>query len=110
MFAGMVGWVGYVMKGPAELTGLAGTGAFIFATPLDFARFAHVLPQYGCTMGPSTYLGLPMQFMHIVNAEFASMFGFALKLAFIFRPPKVFELVGMPGRVLGAAHALEQKR
>jgi len=29
------------------LTGLVGTGAFQLACTLPFARFAHVLPQYG---------------------------------------------------------------
>jgi len=43
------------------LMGLVGAGAFPFVYPLPFARFAHVLPQYGCTMTLSMYLGLFLQ-------------------------------------------------
>jgi len=49
------------VEGPAVLIGLIGTGAFQLACTLPFARFAHVLPQYGCTMAPSAYLGLFLQ-------------------------------------------------
>jgi len=55
-FALVKGFV--AIKGFVVLMGLVGTGAFPFVCPLPFARFAHVLPQYGCTTAPSPYLGL----------------------------------------------------
>lgn len=51
------------MKGFVALTGLVGIGVFPFAGPLPFAMFAHVLPQYGCTMIPSLYFGRFLQYL-----------------------------------------------
>lgn len=65
-FPGMVGLMGFVvgmMKGFVYWTGLIGAGVFTFVGPLPFARFAHVLPQYGCSMTPSLYLGLLLQYL-----------------------------------------------
>lgn len=56
-----------VLKGfvaPEEFAVLprwAGMGTLPFAGPTPFARFAHVLPQYGWTMKPSLYLGFFLQ-------------------------------------------------
>jgi len=43
------------------LKGFVGTGGFTFADPLPFASFAHVLPQYGYTVVPSSYCGFLLQ-------------------------------------------------
>ena len=60
---GFVAMKGFVeVKGFVGLMGLVGTGVFPFTGPLPFAKFAHVLPQYGCTMMPSLYLGLFLQY------------------------------------------------
>ena len=44
-----------------DLTGAVRADVFPFASPSLFARFAHVLPQYGCTVAPSLYLGFFLQ-------------------------------------------------
>jgi len=62
VFLGAVILEGLVaMKGFVVLAGLVETETFIFAAPLPVARFAHVLPQYGCTVTPSLYLGFFLQ-------------------------------------------------
>lgn len=96
----------------------ASTFPFVdFLRPL--ARFAHVKPQYGCTIAPSMYFCLFLQYLgaqrfnnikttpetraltlHILEEEAEIMFG----------PPTVLGPVGKPGKTNGAAHALEQKR
>jgi len=62
LFPGVVVLKGFVaIGGFVVLTGLIGTGVFLLACPLPFARFAHVLPQYGYTMVPLLYLGFLLQ-------------------------------------------------
>jgi hypothetical protein len=43
------------------MTGLVEIGAFPFVSPLPPARFTHVLPQYGCAIVPSLFLGFFLQ-------------------------------------------------
>jgi hypothetical protein len=45
VFVTMKGLV--AVEGFVAMAGLVGIGAFPFAGPIPFARFAHVLPQYG---------------------------------------------------------------
>ena len=62
VFMGVVVMEGFAaMKGFVGLGGLVRTGALLFADPLPLARFAHVLPQYSCTITPSLYLGFLFQ-------------------------------------------------
>ena len=43
------------------LTGWRGVDAFTSTGRQRFARFAHLIPQYGCTTAPSFHLGLSLQ-------------------------------------------------
>lgn len=50
-----------ILVGVVVLGGFVGTRTFLFVDTLLLARFAHVLPQYGCTTTPSLYLGFFLQ-------------------------------------------------
>ena len=129
VFLGVVVIEGFAaMKAFVGLGGLIRTGALLFADPLPLARFAHVLPQYACTITPSLYLGVLFRclggsfsnftaslgtFTLTSHNEWAGvnpMFMFAFVPALVLEPPTMLELGGKPGNVLGAAHALEQNR
>lgn len=64
-----------VIQGFLVLAGLVGTGVFPFAGALPFARFAHVLLQYKCTMAPSLYLGFFLQCLGKTNHSVISPTG-----------------------------------
>ena len=45
-----------------EVFELVETGTYLVMGPWFFARFAHLLPQYGCTVVPSLYFGIFLQY------------------------------------------------
>ena len=106
------------MKGFVGLGGLVRTGALLFADPLPLARFAHVLPQYSCTITPSLYLGFLLQCLggsfsnftaslgtytltsHNGRVRIDSMFVFVFAPALVLGPPTMLELVASPAASL----------
>lgn len=68
-FAGVVVLEVFVGLEFVVLMGLIGMGVIPFASPVPFASFAHVLPQYGCTMTPSLYLCLFLQCLGMQSVE-----------------------------------------